>query len=201
MVLKLALASRIEYVRGRINGKVAVFEQDLTGAWVTDVDQSIDNCYELDLEMEDAAGNIGTYQETIVYVLPYFITDRSQLDIDERTAKGFINASDMERVETNTELIAGYIAVPVTVKKNWKIGDLPRVSDFKRIRDNVEKIRSGYVIRADTPETPVQPLNTWQKWNDLEQILYDVFWIYFNNLNNKDYCGEISAGEEIGAFL
>lgn len=200
MVLKLALASRIEYVRGRINGKVAVFEQDLTGAWVTDVDQSIDNCYELDLEMEDAAGNIGTYQETIVYVLPYFITDRSQLDIDERTAKGFINASDMERVETNTELIAGYIAVPVTVKKNWKIGDLPGVSDFKRIRDNVEKIRSGYVIRADTPETPVQPLNTWQKWNDLEQILYDVFWIYFNNLNNKDYCGEISAGEEIGVI-
>lgn len=200
MVLKLALASRIEYVRGRINGKAAVFEQDLTGAWVTDVDQSIDNCYELDLEMEDAAGNIGTYQETIVYVLPYFITDRSQLDIDERIAKGFINASDMERVETNTELIAGYIAVPVTVKKNWKIGDLPRVSDFKRIRDNVEKIRSGYVIRADTPETPVQPLNTWQKWNDLEQILYDVFWIYFNNLNNKDYCGEISAGEEIGVI-
>ena len=200
MVLKLALASRIEYVRGWINGKAAVFEQDLTGAWVTDVDQSIDNCYELDLEMEDAAGNIGTHQETIVYVLPYFITDRSQLDIDERTAKGFINASDMERVETNTELIAGYIAVPVTVKKNWKIGDLPRVSDFKRIRDNVEKIRSGYVIRADTPETPVQPLNTWQKWNDLEQILYDVFWIYFNNLNNKDYCGEISAGEEIGVI-
>ncbi len=200
MVLKLALASRIEYVRGRINGKAAVFEQDLTGAWVTDVDQSIDNCYELDLEMEDAAGNIGTYQETIVYVLPYFITDRSQLDIDERTAKGFINASDMERVETNIELIAGYIAVPVTAKKNWKIGDLPRVSDFKRIWDNVEKIRSGYVIRADTPETPVQPLNTWQKWNDLEQILYDVFWIYFNNLNNKDYCGEISAGEEIGVI-
>ena len=200
MVLKLALASRIEYVRGRINGKAAVFEQDLTGAWVTDVDQSIDNCYELDLEMEDAAGNIGTYQETIVYVLPYFITDRSQLDIDERTAKGFINASDMERVETTTELIAGYIAVPVTVKKNWKIGDLPRVSDFKRIRDNVEKIRSGYVIRADTPETPVQPLNTWQKWNDLEQILYDIFWIYFNNLNNNDYCGEISAGEEIGVI-
>lgn len=200
MVLKLALASRIEYVRGRINGKAAVFEQDLTGAWVTDVDQSIDNCYELDLEMEDAAGNIGTYQETIVYVLPYFITDRSKLDIDERTAKGFINASDMERVETTTELIAGYIAVPVTVKKNWKTGDLPRVSDFKRIRDNVEKIRSGYVIRADTPETPVQPLNTWQKWNDLEQILYDIFWIYFNNLNNKDYCGEISAGEEIGVI-
>ena len=200
MVLKLALASRIEYVRGRINGKAAVFEQDLTGAWVTDVDQSVNNRYELDLEMEDAAGNIGTYQETIVYVLPHFITDRSQLDIDERTEKGFINASDMERVETNTELIAGYIAVPVTVKKTWKTGDLPRVSDFKRIRDNVEKIRSGYVIRADTPETPVQPLNTWQKWNDLEQILYDVFWIYFNNLNNKDYCGEISAGEEIGVI-
>nr|DAQ87121.1 MAG TPA: hypothetical protein [Caudoviricetes sp.] len=200
MVLTLALASNIEYVRGRINGEAVTFEQDLAGSWVTNVDQSSDNRYELDLEMEDAAGNIGTYHETIVYVLPRFITDRTQEDIEQRTSKGFLNATDLERVESNTELIAGYLAIPVTVKKGWKTGDLPRISDFQRIRDNVEKIRSGYVIRADTPVTPVQPLNTWQKWNDLEQILYDVFWIYFNNLNNKDYCGEISAGEEIGVI-
>ena len=95
MVLTLALASNIEYVRGRINGEAVAFEQDLAGSWVTNVDQSSDNRYELDLEMEDAAGNIGTYQEIIVYVLPRFITDRTQLDIDEQTVKGYLNASDM----------------------------------------------------------------------------------------------------------
>ncbi len=129
-----------------------------------------------------------------------FIYDRSQADIENRTEKGYINASDLVRVESNTEQIAGCIAVPVSVNKVWNNGDLPRVSDFKRIRDNVERIRNGFVILPTTPETPEQPLNTWQKWNDLEQILYDVFWIYFNNLNNKDYCGEISAGEEIGVI-
>ena len=54
MVLTLALASNIEYVRGRINGEAVTFEQDLAGSWVTKVDQSSDNRYELDLEMEDA---------------------------------------------------------------------------------------------------------------------------------------------------
>lgn len=200
MLLSLTLASNIEYVRGRINGEVVNFEQDITGAWVASVNQSSDDLYHIDLEIEDAAGNIGTYVDTIRYVLPRFVIDRTQEDVEQKTPKGYINASDLERVESNAELIAGYIAAPISVKKDWKTGDLPRASDFKRISDNVEKIRSSYVIRADTPQTPAHPLNTWQKWNDLERILYDVFWIYINNYNNKDYCGEISAGEEIGVI-
>lgn len=200
MLLSITLASNIEYVRGRINGEVVNFEQDITGAWIASVNQSSDDLYRMELEIEDAAGNIGTYVDTIRYVLPRFVIDRTQEDVEHKTPKGYINASDLERVESNAELIAGYIAVPISVKKDWKTGDLPRVSDFNRISDNVEKIRSSYVIRADTPKTPTHPLNTWQKWNDIERILYDVFWIYFNNYNNKDYCGEISAGEEIGVI-
>lgn len=129
-----------------------------------------------------------------------FIYDRSQADIEDKTAKGYINASDLVRVESNTEQIAGRIAVPVTVNKAWSNGDLPRVSDFKRIRDNVERIRNGFVILPTTPETPGQPLNTWQKWNAIEHILHDVYQIYDSNLNNRNYCGEISAGEEIGVI-
>lgn len=200
MLLTIVLPSRVTYVRGRINGESTGFEQDITGAWVTAVEQSRDNLYHLELDLQDAAGNISSYNNTIRYMLPKFIIDRTQEDIEKKTDKAYINASDLERIESNIELIAEYIAAPVTVRKNWKTGDLPRKTDFKRIRDNVDKIRRGYVIRADTPETPIQPLNTWQKWNDLEQILFHVFWIYFNNLNNKDYCSEVSAGEGIGVI-
>ena len=129
-----------------------------------------------------------------------FIYDRSQADIENRTEKGYINASDLVRVESNTEQIAGCIAVSVSVNKVWNNGDLPRVSDFKRIRDNVERIRNGFVILPTTPETPKQPLNTWQKWNAIEHILHDVHQIYDSNLNNHNYCGEISAGEELGVI-
>ena len=74
-----------------------------------------------------------------------FIYDRSQADIENRTEKGYINASDLVRVESNTEQIAGHIAVPVSVNKVWNNGDLPRGSDFKRICDNVEQIGRAHV--------------------------------------------------------
>ena len=102
-----------------------------------------------------------------------FVYDRSAQDVLQMTKKGVLNADDINRIENNTWDIADKIAVPVTVK-SWSVGGLPRVSDYKRIRDNVERIRQGYGIRSDTPVTPEQPLNTYQKWNDIERILFDV---------------------------
>ena len=126
-----------------------------------------------------------------------FVYDRSAQDVLQRTKKGVLNAEDINRIENNTETIADKIAVPVTVK-SWSVGGLPRVSDYKRIRDNVERIRQGYGIRSDTPATPEQPLNTYQKWNDIERILFDVNDLYDRTENARAYCGEIFAGEGVG---
>lgn len=126
-----------------------------------------------------------------------FVYDRSAQDVLQRTKKGVLNAEDINRIESNTETIAGKIAVPVTVK-SWPVGGLPRVSDYKRIRDNVERIRQGYGIRADTPATPEQPLNSYQKWNDIEKILHDVNDIYDRTESARAYCGEVFAGEGVG---
>ena len=126
-----------------------------------------------------------------------FVYDRSAQDVLQRTKKGVLNADDINRIENNTGDIADKIAVPVTVK-SWSVGGLPRVSDYKRIRDNVERIRQGYGIRSDTPVTPEQPLNTYQKWNDIERILFDVNDLYDRTENARAYCGEIFAGEGVG---
>lgn len=126
-----------------------------------------------------------------------FVYDRSAQDVLQRTKKGVLNAEDINRIENNTGDIADKIAVPVTVK-SWPVGGLPRVSDYKRIRDNVERIRQGYGIRSDTPVTPEQPLNTYQKWNDIERILFDVNDLYDRTENARAYCGEIFAGEGVG---
>lgn len=126
-----------------------------------------------------------------------FVYDRSAQDVLQRTKKGVLNAEDINRIENNTGDIADKIAVPVTVK-SWSVGGLPRVSDYKRIRDNVERIRQGYGIRSDTPVTPEQPLNTYQKWNDIERILFDVNDLYDRTENARAYCGEIFAGEGVG---
>lgn len=52
----------------------------------------------------------------------------------------------------------------------------------------------------NTPQTPSMPVNTYQKMNDIEKILDDVYGILLNNFNY--YCGsEIYAGDDTGLLL
>ncbi len=192
--------SDILYVGGTVNGVGYTFDGG-GGVWRVNVPKSVDDYYHLDLQMVDEAGNTSTYSGTFFYPLPEFVYDRTQADIDSRTWKGFLNASDLNRIDRVTELIGGYISVPVSVKYDWDIGGLPRAADFDRIQENVTNIRAGYAVYPNTPKVPDRPYNHYQKWNDIEKILHDVFYIYIGNYNNKIYCGdEAYCGEEIGVL-
>ena len=165
-------------------------------------------------------------EESYILIYPEFVYDRSQIDVDRvkelnfkylnRTIteeekqewntgidgnaglKGAFTISDIKRIEYNCELIGELLAVEVPVK-SWKYGDIPRESDYRRILVNVQNIRDAYIVYSDTPQVPEQPLNSYQKWNDIERILHDVYTIYINIQNSYYYCGsEIYAGEGIG---
>lgn len=115
----------------------------------------------------------------------------------EAGLKGAFNLSDINRNEHNCQIIGEALATAVNVKE-WEYGDIPRISDYARIRENVQKIRSVFITYSDTPEVPAQPLNTYQKWNDIEKILHDVYCIYARFQESRYYCGEIYAGEGMG---
>ncbi len=222
MKIRIDLPENTSYVGGTVNGNDVLFENIGGNTWETDVPRAYDNQYTLDLQLVDEAGNTSSYTGTFEYEIPIFIYDRTQEDVDrvkelngkyldgtitEREKaewhghmKGALNAWDLRRIERNTELIGEYVAVLVTTNTEWDVCDLPRESDYKRIRDNVERIREFGDGMPFIPETPVQPLNTYQKWNDIEKILHDIFWLYIGNYNNRAYCGEISCGEEIGVI-
>lgn len=191
--------SPIRYVGGTVNGTEYIFE-GAYGAWAVNVPKADDDYYRMNLQMVDEAGNTSTYVETFYFPLPSFVYDRTRDDVDKRTWKGFLNASDLNRIDRATELIGDYISVPVSVRYDWETGGLPRVSDFKRIHDNVAMIRNGYVVYSDTPQVPELPYNRFDKWNAIEKILHDVFYIYIGNFNNKIYCSEAYAGQGIGVL-
>ena len=114
--------------------------------------------------------------------------------------KGAINYTDLNRIESNCGIVAEHIAIVVQTK-TWKRNDIPRVSDFLRIRNNVEKIRASYAALSTTPTTPIQPINTFQKWNDIEKILYDIDTVYHRTMDAFVYCGEdVYSGEDIGVI-
>jgi len=224
MQISLEFVSDIIYVGGTVNGVNTLFEGVDGHTFYADVPQSDDDMYVLDLQLVDEAGNTSAYKNTFKYVLPSFVYDRTQADVDrvkelnrkylsgEITEeekeewstgingkfglKGAFNLSDIIRNENNCKIIGGMLAANVSVKE-WQYGDIPRESDYERMRGNVSKIRSAYMVHADTPEVPDRPLNTYGKWNDMEKILHDVYHICMRNRNNYYYCGtELYAGEE-----
>lgn len=149
-----------------------------------------------------------------------FIYDRTQKDVDRAAElnkkyaggritesekqewmgnlKGALNLSDLNRIEGNLDALARLFQTTVQIK-NWVCGEIPRAGDYKRILDNVQKIRDAWFVPSHTPPTPVQPLNTYGKWNDIERILHDLHETYERYRNNICYCGaETYAGEGIG---
>lgn len=146
------------------------------------------------------------------------VTDRAQSDVnrvlellekgwqnfsdDEKNEwniglKGALNASDLERIQNNILLLSDILEIGLTVSK---VPKLWTESLFQEILENVAAIRKAYIVYTFTPEIPEVPLNTYEKWNDIEQILEDVYTILLNNFCY--YCGnEIYAGDETGLLL
>lgn len=193
----IEVGSDIVYVAGTINGVDTVWEEH-EGLWYGYADTARDNLYHFWVEMYDEAGNRSEYEDTLYYEMPWFVTDRTQEDIDNRTEKAYINASDLNRIEKNTYTICGLIDIVVDTKTDWAVGDIPRVADFARILAQVGKMYA-FAHYHTTPAPPERPLNTFQKYNDVEQIQKDCFDIYVGNKKNIVYAGEIYAGE--GGFI
>lgn len=226
MQISINVGSNIMYVGGTVNGIETLFNSIDGHTFTADVAQSADDKYVLDLELVDEAGNISSYKDTYEYILPFFVYNRTQEDVDRVKylneqylngtitedekrewntgingkvgLKGAFNLSDIKRNENNCKIIGELVSAPVIIKE-WDYGAIPRVSDYARICSNVQKIRSAFITHSDTPEVPKQPLNTYQKWNDIEKILHDVYYIYVRLKNSYYYCGtEMYAGEGIG---
>lgn len=114
--------------------------------------------------------------------------------------KGSLNYTDLNRIEKNSRDIAQIINVSIdTPKVDWEMTDIPTQKDFLRIRDNVQKIRqSGYALE-NTPYTPILPLNRYEKINDIEKILHDIY----KNISPEIpeyYIDEIYIDESIGVI-
>lgn len=218
--LTLELPSSIIYVAGYVNDIETVFYQDAFNPWRwrASVDAAEDSLYHIQLEMHDEAGNVGYYNNVIEYILPVFVYDRTQADVDRvhelrqtgwmnmtpaqkkewlQGLKGCLNTADLKRIENAVYVIARMLNMPLQTNKD-NLPELPDTLYFKQMLDNVAALRESGYIRGDTPELPAQPLNTYQKINDVEHILHDVYEIYLANNSRFVYCGESYAGDEFG---
>lgn len=165
-----------------------------------------------------AAVSAEEYSYPYLWITP--ITDRCQADVDRLKEfqykgllritpkqlaeyltgmKGALNRTDLERIENNVQILLDVLEI----EAGSNVGNVPQFPTenyFNQLLSNVSAIREAYCIHQTTPETPQMPLNTWQKWNDIEQILYDVHEILCNNFHY--YCGDgLYLGQETALLL
>lgn len=102
------------------------------------------------------------------------ITGRSEIDIFNKTQLAFAGENDWNRLEINTKHLAGLLGVDVEIKL-WGIEDIQYDGEKMRILNNIRILRNVSNIFPTTPLVPKLPFNTWQAWNDAEQILFDIY--------------------------
>lgn len=150
----------------------------------------------------------------LLWITPIF--DRTRADVDRvieisrklsnRTAtaaekaeytgnmKGAMNIGDINRIVNNVQLIAEVMDISIDLPTP---DDFPRVAWYATLIAAMTTIRSSLAVHATTPQVPAAPLVTYQKWNDIEKILSDVYEILESMFFH--YCGYgLYSGCEIG---
>lgn len=110
--------------------------------------------------------------------------------------KGSLNKADLLRIENDIQLLSDVLELGLTTHYN-SIPAHPNETYYNNLLSNVRTIRAAYMTYHTTPSTPSAPLNIFTKWNNVEQILKDVYAILRSNLYY--YTGEgLYSGQEIG---
>ena len=199
-VLSVSLPSEIIYVSGTVNGTAYTWTL-IEGAWTATVERAADDTYAVALTADTAAGTSTNFELTLYYGLLTLITDRTAEDVANKTAKGFYNASDLNRVGAAVQYVAerfaaqGY-AVTVHPKTDWTEKDIPTASELETYRQNIASLRGLIAVLKSTPETPeTMRFLDYLKANDIERILLDLDTLLTNAALAWYQSGEIYAGE------
>lgn len=199
-VLSVSLPSEIIYVSGTVNGTAYTWTL-MDGAWTATVERAADDTYAVTLTAVTAAGTSTNFELTLYYGLLTLITDRTAEDVANKTAKGFYNASDLNRVGAAVQYVAerftaqGY-AVTVSPKTDWLASDIPTASELETYRQNIATLRALLAVMPTTPEAPDSMAGlTYTEANDIEQILLDLDALLTNAAAAWYQSGELFAGE------
>ena len=125
------------------------------------------------------------------------ITDRTILDIDKLQEydeigyiylrqeqqeewllgmKGALNASDLNRIESNQQYILNLLSsqYSLSFKTNWQMTDFVEDSDENRILSNLRTLMQPFDFDAQMV-VPDKPLNYFEKINQIESIILQMY--------------------------
>lgn len=105
------------------------------------------------------------------------ITDRTLSDVQNKTDKGYCNASDLNRVGAAVQYLAdllnGY-GYPVTVnpKVNWTASDIPAVTQMTAYLADLATLKAAFYGTVVLPSTMSNL--THEQANNIESLLLEI---------------------------
>lgn len=100
------------------------------------------------------------------------IYDRTINDVRNKTTKGYLNYTDMNRIEGNIGYIAELMGISLTTK-TWTTLTIPTSADFDRIKSNIETLES-HIDFTTYNALPDDPINTYDKVNKIEMMVETI---------------------------
>ena len=198
--VRVPLASNTLYVSGTVNGVDKVWTREEGNWWSTTADRADDGVYRVALSIVYGDGQTASDSVTLYYGL-VLITDRTEQDVTNKTAKGSYNTSDLNRVGSAMDYLrdrfnANGYHIQINPKTTWREIDVPTQSDMTLYLADVNIIRSTLAVLPGTPEVPADMVGlTYEEANDIERILLAVDDLITNMINAYLYSNEINCGE------
>jgi len=133
------------------------------------------------------------------------VFDRTQADCDNHTAKGVLNASDLNRIEDDTHYLAQqlnergyYIPLAYSAGYPWTRERYLLCDTLNAIIDALRQLREKSFDMINLPTLPSFNGNDfvgYDQINILEYYLYDTNWIIMQLDLSPMMCGEVFCGE------
>lgn len=127
------------------------------------------------------------------------IRDRSSGDVARKTAKGFYNYTDLNRVGEAVGALAlllsglGYKTV-VNPKTDWGVNDIPKREDGERYMENLHAVNRLRYAASPAPLPSIERLN-YTGANNIEDMLYQNYLAIGRIQDGWYYSGEIYGGD------
>lgn len=194
------VGASIIYLYGTVNGEAATFTLVGDGEWQATVPRTEDDNYLLHLEAYSADGLEGTYDYVLYYGMMPGVTDRTQADVRDGTAKGYYNHTDLNRVGHNVEYLSGVLngygyAVTASPKTNWAVGNVPRASDMETYLGDVQAIKDRFYGATDLPSSMNSLTHT--DANNIEILLAEIETYIGRMKDGFRKCGTFKSGQGV----
>ena len=199
--ITIILRPDIVYVAGIVNEVSVEFIKTEDNVWTAKVIPSPDNVYNIHIVAYNKSGLSAEITTTLYYDVK-LIFNRTQKDLLLHTDKSFYNATDLNRVESQTHYVEtllqlySYFHSQLNCKQDWQMSDFPTESEMKRYLNNIKQLMAVYYLKTTTPKLPTDMDDlTIDEANAIEKILYDMQILIENMVSQFNYCGELYSGE------